>query len=69
LKLIQNPKEHLVRNMIVAMCREPWKIDRKLGLSGLCYHGNFGESPAGLMAMIDCINRNHNQLKQPGTFY
>lgn len=31
-----------LRNMIVSLCRYPWKVDVSIGTHGICYHGNGG---------------------------
>lgn len=43
------------KNLFVALCVVPWKVDRKLGGCGVCYHGNFGDlpdSPAHAWALL-----------------
>lgn len=36
---------YVVQNNVVKLCNQPWLINTKLGGSGICYHGNFGETP------------------------
>ncbi len=34
---------YLIQNNIVKLCNQPWLVNRDLGGSGMCYHGNYGE--------------------------
>lgn len=52
------PKAHMIRNMLVALCIHPWNVDQRLGVEGVCYHGNFGDDP-GLAAAFALLQRNH----------
>jgi hypothetical protein len=34
-----------IRNSLVRLCNEPWRVDYDLAREGLCYYGNGGEIP------------------------
>jgi hypothetical protein len=36
---------YYVHHLFVCMCVHPWNVDKKVGRSGLCYYGNFGQKP------------------------
>lgn len=50
-----------LRNLLVALCREPWNIDVNLGTHGVCYYGNLGEIPSVNKAII-LLHGNHRSL-------
>ena len=52
----------VLRQIIVCMCIEPWKIDVKLGNSGVCHYGNLGEEPKDLIKMIHILESNYKTL-------
>lgn len=52
----------ILRQIIVCMCIEPWKIDVKLGNSGVCYYGNLGVEPKDLLKMINILENNYKTL-------
>ena len=46
-----------VEKLLVRLCSQPWGIDARLTMPGLCYHGNFGELP-GLMEAAHLLKYN-----------
>ena len=57
-----------VRNMMVRLCNQPWAVDRNLATHGLCYYGNFGETPS-LSQAIDILRRNHGDEEARNHFH
>ena len=49
---------YLIQNNIVKLCNQPWLVNKDLGGSGICYHGNFGKIPSLEMA-IQLLKRNN----------
>lgn len=52
-----------LRNLLVALCIEPWKVDVKLGSYGVCYHGNFGDTPS-IRGCIELYYYNNEKLQK-----
>lgn len=50
-------------NLIVAMCIEPWAIDRRKGLHGLCYFGNGAIKPE-TYKFVSMVNKNKSILSE-----
>ena len=51
---------YMLTKSIVAMCRQPWHVDKNLGGCGLCYNGNFGDVPdldLGIKILKDNFDR------------
>ena len=47
--------DHRIQHALVRLCNQPWQVNRDLGGSGICYYGNFGETPflqAGLSLVL-----------------
>jgi hypothetical protein len=37
--------DYRIQNSLVRLCNQPWLVSRQLGGCGICYYGNFGETP------------------------
>ena len=53
--------DHRYYNLLVATCVEPWKVDVNLGKHGVCYHGNFGDTPS-LLGKLQLLHYNIKHL-------
>lgn len=67
-RLVDTPDKYKYEKILVAMCFAPWKVDRALTGVGLCYHGNFGEVPACLIAQINYMKYNIRFLLKQGVY-
>jgi hypothetical protein len=52
---------YMMINLLVAICQEPWDVDRDVGSHGVCYHGNMGEKPS-LITGVDVLFYNHRLI-------
>ena len=62
------PSGHQIKNLLVALCENPWDVDVAVGGYGVCYHGNMGEPPTFPQAMQVLI-RNHREHLMISHFY
>lgn len=56
-----------IHQLLVCLCEYPWKVDVKLGRSGVCYFGNLGDRPR-LSTLASMIVTNEKVLNGIDTF-
>jgi hypothetical protein len=55
--------DYKLYNLLVAMSIKPWAVSPPTeGRHGLCYHGNFGDSPSNVNNLIELLEYNHKYL-------
>lgn len=57
----QTNSHYQLRNLLVALCIEPWRVDLKLGGHGVCYHGNMGDAPS-IRKLVELLYYNNDKL-------
>jgi len=60
----QDPDKHKIYNFSVAACLLPWKLPSGVASHGLCYRGNFGETPNGLVNALKLLSKNFFDVNQ-----
>jgi hypothetical protein len=65
IKLLENASSHRLTNwlnLMVALCMNPWLVDVKVGRHGVCYFGNYGETPKSMEAAFAIVRYNFQML-------
>ena len=52
-----------MRNLLVALCRQPWAIDVNLGTHGICYYGASGQVPNSFIAVLQLLSTNDRLIR------
>ena len=53
---------HRLQHLLVRSCREGWKVDVKLGGSGVCYYGNMGDPLGSIEKTMSYVKSNHQGM-------
>jgi len=57
-------RKYFICNLLVQLCHLPWDVDLKLGGCGLCYYGNFGDSPSLQLAINMLCTREKKRVNR-----
>lgn len=52
-----------LRNLFVALCRQPWLVDLNLGSHGVCYYGQSGAEPTSYSSLRELLCQNDNYIR------
>lgn len=52
-----------LEQFLVCLCQTPWLVDVKLASSGVCYFGDFGDTPS-ILRTIGLLNYNNQYIRK-----